>query len=89
MKQDKEFHKIKAKLSWPRNQTFLQRTKHSYNNNNQLHHQAYKIFKTPKWTLTYRRWSQIPNCWFVKPLHVVVDENLATTVALSLCYNPQ
>ena len=50
MKQDKEFHKIKAKLSWPRNQTFLQRTKHSYNNNNQLHHQAYKIFKTPKWT---------------------------------------
>ena len=38
---------------------------------------------------TYRRWSQIPNCLFVKPLHVVVDENLATTVALSLCYNPQ
>ena len=83
MKQDKEFHKIKAKLSWPGNQTFLQQQQQPITSS------SIQNLQNPQMNTTYRRWSQIPNCWFVKPLHVVVDENLATTVALSLCYNPQ
>ena len=82
MKQDKEFHKIKAKLSWPGNQTFLQQQQ-------PITSSSIQNLQNPQMNTTYRRWSQIPNCLFVKPLHVVVDENLATTVALSLCYNPQ